>query len=85
MQDSKDKTVGFDTAKVIECPCCGIHSEVCFNQEDYQRWKNKEGYMKHLMPYLSRADREVMSSGVCNECWEAVWADDLNATENTGK
>ena len=85
MQDSKNNTVGFDSAKVIECPSCGTHVEICFNQEDYQRWSNKEGYMYELMPYLSKADCEVLLGGMCNECWNEFWKDDSNTTENTGK
>ena len=41
--------------------------------------------MNDLMPYLSKADREVLLGGMCNECWNEFWKDDSNTTENTGK
>ena len=58
---------------VVECPACGIESVVQVDPVGYERWKNNEGYLKNLCPELTRAEREIILSGVCDACWQAVW------------
>ena len=69
MNNSENKA-GFDSAKIVECPCCGLHQEVCFNKEDYEDWQNNEAFIQDAFDYLSPCEREALMSGKCDDCWK---------------
>ena len=58
---------------VIDCPHCGTESVVQVDTVGYEKWKNKEGYLKNLCPDLTKIEREIIISGTCDACWQALW------------
>ena len=58
---------------VIECPSCGIESVVQVEPVGYQKWLNKEGYLYELCPDLTKIECEIIISGTCDACWQALW------------
>ena len=71
MNNSENKA-GFDSAKIVECPCCGLHQEICFNKKDYEAWQNGEEWIQDALVYLSPSERETLISGYCDDCWQEM-------------
>lgn len=36
-------------------------------------WKNGEGLIQNLMPYLTSDEREKLMTGYCEECWQDLF------------
>ena len=58
---------------VKECPGCGIESVVQVDPVGYQLWLDGEGYLNDLCPDLTKIEREIIISGTCDACWQALW------------
>lgn len=54
------------------CPFCGKRQYVTVEQEDYDRYVNGELAQK-AFPYLTPAEREIIISGICEECWDNMF------------
>lgn len=56
-----------------ECNMCCRRYKVEVLDKDYEDWKNGEGYIQDLMPYLSPGERELLISGYCGECFDEIF------------
>lgn len=54
------------------CPFCGKYQEVEVKLEDYYKWIEGELAQK-AFPYLTPAEREIIISGICEECWDKMF------------
>jgi len=56
----------------VSCRSCGdIHTiELSFDGES--RWKSGE-LIQNALPELSLDDRELLISGTCGKCWDAMF------------
>lgn len=52
-----------------KCRVCEKEEIVEAFPEDMQKWRNKEGFIQDLMPYLDAAQRELLISGTCGSCF----------------
>ena len=60
--------INFETTTVVKhCPFCGKVSSVKVNTEDYFGWENG-ALAQNAFPYLSASKREILISGMCEEC-----------------
>lgn len=58
----------------IKCVYCGnVYTVKGIKSSDYQSWKKSAGLIQDLMPYLSDADRELLLSSTCDECWKSMY------------
>ncbi len=57
----------------ITCRICGKVYIVTVEKEDYEKYKSGEGYIQDIFPYLSAADRELLISQTCDECWHKMF------------
>ena len=57
------------------CPICGKDWEVEVKSSDYMRYMSG-AYVQDAFPYLSANERELLISGICGECYDAMWLDD---------
>lgn len=57
----------------ITCERCGKTYQVKLNKADLERWTSGEGTIQQCLPYLSCADRELIMSHTCNECFEQMF------------
>lgn len=57
----------------ITCRLCGKVYIVTVEKEDYEKYKSGEGYIQDIFPYLSAADRELLISRTCDECWHEIF------------
>lgn len=53
------------------CPFCGKRQYVTVEQEDYNRYVDGE-LAQNAFPYLTPAEREIIISGICDECWNKM-------------
>lgn len=59
-----------------KCNSCGGLKVITVPTVGYERWKRGEGYIQDCMPTVSKGDRELLISGTCNECFEALFPPD---------
>jgi hypothetical protein len=59
----------------IKCFSCLKIYEVKVKQEDYDRWKFQRVHVQVAMPYLSPAERELLISQTCDNCWKKMMGD----------
>ena len=53
------------------CPFCGKRQYVTVEQEDYDKYVDGE-LAQNAFPYLTPAEREIIISGICDECWNKM-------------
>ena len=56
----------------VECPICGNVSEISVEVNDYIDWQNGK-LTQNAFPYLSASEREMLISGVCEDCWNEMF------------
>lgn len=59
----------------VSCSHCGAEHVIMINPEDIIRWQSGE-YIQDCMAYLSKADRELLISQTCNDCWINMFGED---------
>ena len=55
-----------------ECPFCRKISEVTISESSWHRWNLGE-LIQNAAPELSPAERELLISGICSECWNKMF------------
>ena len=59
----------------VYCSHCGAEHVILINPEDIIRWQSGE-LIQDCMPYLSKADRELLISRTCGNCWTNMFGED---------
>lgn len=59
----------------VSCSHCGAEHVILINPEDIIRWQSGE-LIQDCMPYLSSADRELLISRTCGNCWTNMFGND---------
>ena len=57
---------------VTRCPICGHGNFVAVNANDYFAWDDGMNAAV-AFPYLSANEREMLISGICPTCWDAMF------------
>lgn len=57
---------------VTRCPFCGKGNFVEVNEDDYDDWCDS-ALVQVAFPYLSAGEREMLVSGICPTCWDAMF------------
>lgn len=69
-----------DNARVErQCPFCGEVSEITVPAVDFEAWASGE-LIQNAMWYLTPANREFLISGICRDCQEKIFADQVLTT-----
>ena len=60
---------------VLDVPCkhCGITYQILADREDVDSWLSGSGYIQDILAYLSAAERELLISGTCDDCWKQMF------------
>lgn len=68
---------------VMDVPCkyCGVVYQIIADREDVTAWLSGSGYIQDILGYLSPAERELLISGTCDNCWKNMFGDDLDEDE----
>ena len=65
----------------IRCKHCGIVYQIIANEDDMLKWVSGSGYIQDVMGYLSPAERELLISGICDNCWNILFPEVDNDEE----
>lgn len=60
------------TCVSIECVICGHEHFMWVEEADLLDWQNGK-HAQDAFPYLSANDREMIISGICSPCWDALF------------
>jgi hypothetical protein len=63
----------FDAAMRVHCHVCDSEYAIFLKYSDYFAWKNREGFIQDLIPYLSDAERELLISNTCGYCFDKMF------------
>jgi len=58
----------------VVCTHCRKHYTLYIHMQDYLDWRQQK-LIQNAFPYLTQADRELMKSGMCGECWDGMFKD----------
>ena len=64
------------------CKYCGITYQILADRDDLDSWMNGEGYIQDLLAYLSPAERELLISGTCDNCWKNMFGPDFDVDDD---
>lgn len=62
----------------VTCPVCGLTSNVTVNKKDYEAWK-AGARIQNALSYLPAAQRELLMTGICNDCWDSMFSKEIAA------
>lgn len=66
---------GEQTEFVVVCPNCGKEYHVVGSTSGYEAYKNG-ALIQNAFPELPPEERELLVSGICNDCWNEMFPDD---------
>ena len=55
------------------CIHCGIETEHCLSQDEYERLILNNEHVQDVFPLLEKEERELMISGIHPECWNEMF------------
>lgn len=67
-------SVILDHVEHTTCPLCQKTNEIEVNMHDYLAWQNGL-VIQSAMPYLSASEREMLITGICDDCWKESFGD----------
>ena len=75
------KTPECTTTVSITCWRCHTPHEIVVNADRFIKWQNREGHIQTLLHDVSVADREMLISGTCDDCFKALFPEEEDDTE----
>lgn len=64
----------YDFSLNVTCLYCKKEFTINCNESDYNDWKNGEGFIQDILSYVSNADRELLISSTCEECFDKMFS-----------
>ena len=61
-----------DCTVITCCPFCHKAHEIAVNEMDYLDWQDGK-LAQDAFPYLSASDREMLISGIDENCWNGMF------------
>ena len=66
----------------VTCRYCGITYQILAGRDDLDSWMNGEGYIQDILAYLSAAERELLISGICDNCWKNMFSSEYDVDDD---
>ena len=66
----------------VTCRYCGITYQILADRDDLDSWMNGEGYIQDLLAYLSKGERELLISGICDNCWKNMFPSEYDVDDD---
>lgn len=66
------------------CPRCQRDWEVTVDEANYQSFKKGDILAQEAFPELSPAERELLITGFCDDCWNDIFPPEDEDDENFG-
>lgn len=74
MAEQTTTIVKRDFQFLLTCSFCTDKVKIVVNTEDYVDWMNGK-LAQNAFPYLSKGEREIMISRMCERCFDNVFKD----------
>ena len=55
---------------------CGSKHVIMVERGDLESWLAGEVYIQDALHYLTPAERELLISQTCDDCWKRMWGED---------
>jgi len=65
---------------ITSCPFCGCVNEIAVNEVDFWDWQDGT-LIQDAFPYLTANEREAIKTGICADCWDALFSGDEEEEE----
>ena len=59
----------------ITCGMCSAEHVILVNPEDILAWQCGD-YIQDVLSYLTAAERELLISQTCDNCWKSMYGED---------
>lgn len=59
----------------LECPNCDHITHVTVNVAGLSMWQRGE-LIQNALPELNADEREALMTGICSDCWDAMFSED---------
>lgn len=60
---------------IINCVHCRKPISISITEEQYNNW-NQNNYIQDEFPQLTPAEREMLLSGICEDCWNILFKEE---------
>ena len=60
----------------IQCTMCHRTFILLVKRADLERYKRGESHIQHIFPYLKPAERELLISKTCGECFDKLFPEE---------
>ena len=61
---------------MVECWRCSHRKEIAVTHEQLSLWLSSRALIQEAMPELTDAQRELLMSGTCNQCFHKLFGED---------
>lgn len=83
---SKVTTEERTATMVVRCRMCNTDYELKVREEDaHEYFNHSRRHIQDIFPYLSPAERELLISQTCSECWDKMFGTDEDEEDLEGK
>jgi len=59
--------------QTTECHHCKVKHVISVETSDWKKWLTGHYFTQDVFPYLSGAERELLISGYCGDCWNLLF------------
>lgn len=63
-------------AHETSCVHCKSKHVIILDRQDLESWLAGEVYIQDALDYLTPAERELLISQTCDNCWKRMWGED---------
>jgi hypothetical protein len=60
-----------------QCPFCKKDHSVPVPKAAYLKWQKGELLIQNAFPDLNADEREILQSGTCTKCWDAMFPEEF--------
>ena len=61
----------------VNCHTCDKEFVIIADKQDIESWLSGDKYIQDALGYLSAADRELLISNTCDDCWKNLYGEDI--------
>jgi len=61
--------------QTVTCHNCKTKDVLEVEVEDWKKWLTGHFFTQDVFPYLTAGERELLISGCCDSCWNAMFSE----------
>jgi hypothetical protein len=62
----------------VVCRHCNVEYAITLDERDFDAWQKGDCYIQNCLDYLTVAERELLISGTCDNCWKKMYGEELD-------